>query len=88
MYVIMVYDVNPKKVAKVLKKSRKYLNWIQNSVLEGEITEKDFKILKDSVEKILDKNVDTIYWYIMKNSMKPRTYILGESKGKTSNIIV
>ncbi|MBM7560028.1 CRISPR-associated endonuclease Cas2 [Marinitoga litoralis] len=88
MYVIMVYDVNPKKVSKVLKKARKYLNWIQNSVLEGEITEKDFKTLKYSVENILDKNTDTIYWYIIKNSMKPRTYTLGETKGKTSNIIV
>lgn len=34
----MVYDVNEKRVNKVLKIGRKYLNWVQNSVLEGEIT--------------------------------------------------
>ncbi|MBC7195172.1 MAG: CRISPR-associated endonuclease Cas2, partial [Caldisericia bacterium] len=38
MYVIMVYDVNEKRVNKVLKIGRKYLNWIQKSVLEGEFT--------------------------------------------------
>ena len=39
MYLIMVYDINEKRVKKVLKIGRKYLDWIQNSVLEGEITE-------------------------------------------------
>ena len=35
MFVIMVYDVNQKRVAKVLKIARKYLNWVQNSVFGG-----------------------------------------------------
>ena len=39
MFVIMVYDVGKKRVAKVLKKSRKYLHWVQNSVFEGEISQ-------------------------------------------------
>jgi CRISPR-associated protein Cas2 len=38
MYVILVYDIDQKRVAKMLKLCRKYLHWIQNSVLEGEIT--------------------------------------------------
>ena len=39
MYVILVYDFGEKRVAKILKLCRKYLNWIQNSVFEGEISE-------------------------------------------------
>ena len=39
MYVVLVYDFGEKRVAKMLKLSRKYLNWIQNSVFEGEISE-------------------------------------------------
>ena len=35
MYVIAVYDVNQKRVAKMLKLCRRYLHWIQNSVFEG-----------------------------------------------------
>lgn len=39
MFVILVYDVDQKRVAKVLKKCREYLFWVQNSVFEGELTE-------------------------------------------------
>jgi len=37
IYIILVYDVSEKRVFKVLKIARKYITWIQNSVLEGEI---------------------------------------------------
>jgi CRISPR-associated protein Cas2 len=39
MYVIMVYDVAVERVSQVLTVARKYLHWVQNSVLEGEISE-------------------------------------------------
>ena len=31
MYIIAVYDVGEKRVAKMLKLCRRYLHWIQNS---------------------------------------------------------
>jgi len=34
MYVIAVYDIGEKRVGKMLKLMRRYLNWIQNSVLK------------------------------------------------------
>lgn len=37
MFVIVTYDVSQKRVTKVMKISRKYLNHIQNSVFEGMI---------------------------------------------------
>ena len=45
MYVILVYDVGEKRVGKMLKLCRRYLNWIQNSVFEGEISEVKLKEL-------------------------------------------
>lgn len=45
MYVILVYDIGEKRVGKMLKLCRQYLNWIQNSVFEGEITEVKLKEL-------------------------------------------
>ena len=45
MYVILVYDIGEKRVGKILKLCRKYLNWIQNSVFEGEITDVKLKEL-------------------------------------------
>ena len=46
MYLIMVYDINEERVNKVLKIGRRYLTWMQNSVLEGEITNAKFMKLK------------------------------------------
>lgn len=45
MYVILVYDVDQKRTAKMLKLCRRYLSWIQNSVFEGEISEVQLKQL-------------------------------------------
>ena len=44
MYVILVYDFGEKRVNKMLKLCRKYLNWIQNSVFEGEIPDDSLSI--------------------------------------------
>ena len=48
MYVILVYDVDQKRTAKMLKLCRRYLSWIQNSVFEGEISEVQLKQLQTS----------------------------------------
>jgi len=49
MYVIMVYDVNEKRVAKVLRICRKYLRHVQRSVFEGKLTEKQLSDLKEEL---------------------------------------
>ncbi len=53
MYVILVYDIGEKRVVKMLKLCRRYLNWIQNSVFEGEITEVKLKELKYEAKTIM-----------------------------------
>ena len=50
MFIILVYDVGEKRVAKVLKKCRQYLYWVQNSVFEGEITPAKLKMLKEELK--------------------------------------
>lgn len=54
MYVILVYDCNVKRVGKMLKLCRRYLNWIQNSVLEGELTEVQLKSLIHQAKALMD----------------------------------
>lgn len=60
MYVILVYDVGEKRVGKMLKLCRRYLNWIQNSVFEGEITPVKLKELKHAAKKIMKENEDSM----------------------------
>jgi CRISPR-associated protein Cas2 len=59
MYVIAIYDVGQKRVGKMLKLCRRYLNWIQNSVFEGEITEAKLLELKHEAMAIMDEETDS-----------------------------
>lgn len=81
MYVILVYDCGEKRVAKMLKLCRKYLNWIQNSVFEGEISEVSLKRLKAEAKKIIDEDYDSI---IIFKSREPR-WLEKEVMGKEKN---
>lgn len=60
MYVIAVYDVGQKRVGKMLKLCRRYLNWIQNSVFEGEISEVKLLELKQEAMLLMDEETDSL----------------------------
>jgi CRISPR-associated protein Cas2 len=83
----MVYDINEKRVNKVLKIGRKYLDWIQNSVLEGEITEAKFEKLKLEVLKVIKKEEDSVIFYILKTTLYSKREILGLVKGESKLIL-
>ena len=87
MYLITVYDVNEKRVNKVLKVCRKYLSWIQNSVLEGEITKAKFERLKSEIAKVIDEKEDSIVFYILRDTKYSKREILGQDKGMPGNIL-
>ena len=87
MYIIMVYDVNEERVARVLKTARKYLTWVQNSVLEGEITEVKFKKLKKEVLEIIEEKEDSISFYILPSSKAFRKENYGVVKNDTDFLI-
>ena len=63
MFVVLAYDVSEKRVAKVLKVARKYLVWVQNSLLEGDITRAKLDMLKMELKKVTEKE-DKIRFYI------------------------
>lgn len=60
MYVILVYDIGEKRVGKMLKLCRQYLNWIQNSVFEGDISEVKLTELKAKAKRIMDVESDSL----------------------------
>jgi CRISPR-associated protein Cas2 len=87
VFVILVYDVNQKRVAKVLKKSRKYLYWVQNSVLEGEISEANFKKLKMELTKIINEEEDSVIFYSFRTTKYSKRESIGVKKGGDENIL-
>lgn len=83
MFVVLVYDVGEKRVARALKTCRKYLNWVQNSVFEGEISEVNLKKLKAEMTKILDLSEDSVILYTWRTQKYSSREIMGVEKGST-----
>ncbi len=81
MFVILVYDVNQKRVAKVLKLCRRYLNWVQNSVLEGEISPAKLTKLKVEIKKLINEEEDSVIIYQFRSTRYSQREILGLEKG-------
>jgi len=81
MFVILVYDINEKRVAKALKTCRKYLYWVQNSVFEGEITFSKLEKLKTELnKKVIKSEEDSVVIYILKDERYTKREILGAKK--------
>lgn len=87
MYLIMVYDINEKRVNKVLKTGRKYLNWMQNSVLEGEITKAKLIKLKGELKSIIEKEEDSVILYKLRTKKYFAKETMGMEKGLEEQII-
>ncbi|MGN0514436.1 MAG: CRISPR-associated endonuclease Cas2 [Lachnospiraceae bacterium] len=63
MYVILTYDVRQKRVAKVYKICKRYLNHIQRSVFEGNISESKLNNLKKELSSLISPQFDSIIIY-------------------------
>ena len=63
MFVILTYDINTKRVSKVMKTCRKYLVHEQNSVFEGTISEKNLNKLKNEIAKLIEPDEDRVSIY-------------------------
>ncbi|BBE30579.1 CRISPR-associated endoribonuclease Cas2 [Tepiditoga spiralis] len=87
MYVILVYDINEKRVGKVYKVIKQYLNWIQNSVFEGSITEKKLNELKDRINSMTKANEDSVVY--IKTTRKQDIFynVIGLEKNKYEKIL-
>jgi CRISPR-associated protein Cas2 len=88
MYIILVYDVGEKRVGKMLKLCRKYLNWIQNSVFEGEITKVKLKELKSFAKTIMNEEQgDSMIIFKSREEKWLEKEVIGEEKNPTDNIL-
>jgi CRISPR-associated protein Cas2 len=81
MFVILVYDVGVKRVQKVLKTARKYLYWVQNSVLEGEISDANFVKLKAELSRRIDEEEDSVIFYLFRTTRYSDRETMGIKKG-------
>jgi len=87
MYVILVYDIEQKRVAKMLKLCRRYLNWIQNSVFEGELTEATLKALLHEAKQVMNNEKDSLILFKTKQEKWLEKEVVGREKNELNNLL-
>jgi CRISPR-associated protein Cas2 len=92
MYIILVYDIasandGEKRVGKMLKHCRKYLNWIQNSVFEGEITDVKLKEMLYISRKIMNEETDSIIIFKSRDERWLDKEVIGVERMMTNNFL-
>jgi CRISPR-associated protein Cas2 len=87
MYVILVYDMGEKRVGKMLKLCRRYLNWTQNSVFEGEITDVKMKELLIHTKKIMRQDEDSIIIFKSRDQKWLEKEVYGKEKNSLDNFL-
>lgn len=87
LYVIIIYDVNVKRVNHMKKFLREYLHWVQNSVFEGELSKSELHKVKNQIKKIIDEKNDTVKVYTVRSKKFLNQEELGKSKVNLTGII-
>lgn len=87
MYIILVYDFGEKRVSKMLKLCRKYLNWIQNSVFEGEISDVRLKELLSVAKEFMKNDEDSVIIFKGLSQSSLEKVIIGKECSKIDNFL-
>ncbi len=85
MYVIIVYDVNVERVAKVSQYLRRSMDWVQNSVFEGELTDSQYKQIQHNLKELMHE--DSVRFYTFRTKEQVRIETLGIEKANIGCII-
>lgn len=84
MYILITYDVDTisetgqKRLRQVAKACEDYGQRVQNSVFECEVTEAQYTMLKNRLESIIEKSLDSIRFYFLRRNDQRRMSTLGK----------
>lgn len=87
-YVFLFYDVEERRVNKVFKKCKKYLNHWQKSVFRGPLTNSEILELENELKRIIDKNKDFISIVKIMDFKTIGETTLGSVKSNTEDIFL
>lgn len=87
MYILLVYDIQTKRVAKVCKYLRQHLNWIQNSVFEGQLTKAQLTRVKAGLAALTDPKYDSVIIYQLRDARWMNKEVIGIDKNPATNLL-
>lgn len=79
-YLLLVYDVNEKRVNKIHRILKKYLVWQQNSTFEGYLSQSNIKKLFYEVKNKINEEEDSVVVYFFNSNKVFRKVIDGKEK--------
>jgi len=86
-YLIVVYDIEEERVNKTRRILKKYFQWVQNSVFEGDVTEGKLEKCKLELRAAINFGKDSIYFYRIENRLNYKKTVLGIEKEITDNFL-
>lgn len=86
MYVIMVYDIEADRTQRMLRLGRRYLTYVQNSGLEGEISAGDLTELRGQIKDILKPHESVVLYELSSDTLVDRT-VYGDDPAEESRFI-
>lgn len=87
MYVVIVYDVGQRRVAKVCKFLRTVLQWIQNSVFEGELTPSQLERVRVRLSELINEDKDSVLIYSVSAEKWVGREAIGIEKNPRTNML-
>ena len=87
LYLIVVYDVAVERLNTVRIILRQYLNWVQNSAFEGELTTGTLEELMLRLRDVINEEEDSILFYSVSNPKWLGKRILGVEKSAPSTVL-
>jgi CRISPR-associated protein Cas2 len=71
----------------MLRLCRKYLNWIQNSVFEGELSEVQLKELTLHAKKIMKEEEDSMIIFSSRQNSWMQKQLIGKERGSVDQFL-
>jgi CRISPR-associated protein Cas2 len=87
MQLILVYDIKEKRVGKVCRTLRRRLNWVQNSVFEGEVSEAELKRIQAELSEIIQPDEDSVLFYCIQNPHGWQKLVMGQERLSTDTFL-
>lgn len=87
LYVVVAYDVEVDRLNKVRVVLKQYLNWVQNSAFEGELTSGILEELIFKLKDVIDEEKDSILFYSVSNPKWLKKRVLGIEKSVPSTVV-
>ena len=87
MFVLITYDVNTedadgkRRLRRIAKQCVNYGQRVQNSVFECHMDTTKCRQVKNILEKIIDKNVDSLRFYYLGDNYKNKVEHIGANSG-------